>query len=44
MTYVLEALELEDTVKNYERRKSTGWFVFTYISDNPVYLLYFSSL
>ncbi|KAK1361764.1 LMBR1 domain-containing protein 2-like [Heracleum sosnowskyi] len=25
MTYVLEALELEDTVKNYERRKATGW-------------------
>lgn len=25
MTYVLEALELEDTVKNYERRHATGW-------------------
>ncbi|XP_021897450.1 LMBR1 domain-containing protein 2 homolog A, partial [Carica papaya] len=25
MTYVLEALELEDTIKNYERRSSTGW-------------------
>ncbi|XP_057434267.1 uncharacterized protein LOC130726963 isoform X1 [Lotus japonicus] len=25
MTYVLEALELEDTMNNYERRKSTGW-------------------
>ncbi|XP_019463615.1 PREDICTED: LMBR1 domain-containing protein 2 homolog A-like isoform X1 [Lupinus angustifolius] len=25
MTYVLEALELEDTIKNYERRTSTGW-------------------
>ncbi|XP_074333183.1 uncharacterized protein LOC141671015 [Apium graveolens] len=25
MTYVLEALELEDTIKNYERRKATGW-------------------
>lgn len=25
ITYVLEALELEDTIKNYERRKSTGW-------------------
>ncbi|RDX80853.1 LMBR1 domain-containing protein 2-like A, partial [Mucuna pruriens] len=25
MTYVLEALELEDTIKNYERRNSTGW-------------------
>ena len=27
MTYVMEALELEDTVKNYERSSSTGWFV-----------------
>jgi hypothetical protein len=27
MTYVMEALELEDTVKNYERGSSTGWFV-----------------
>ncbi|XP_038697362.1 LMBR1 domain-containing protein 2 homolog A-like isoform X1 [Tripterygium wilfordii] len=25
MTYVTEALELEDTIKNYERRSSTGW-------------------
>ncbi|CAK8567281.1 unnamed protein product [Lathyrus sativus] len=25
ITYVLEALELEDTIKNYERRNSTGW-------------------
>ncbi|CAI0422134.1 unnamed protein product [Linum tenue] len=25
MTFVLEALELEDTIKNYERRNSTGW-------------------
>ncbi|KAK7311116.1 hypothetical protein RJT34_09035 [Clitoria ternatea] len=25
MTYVLDALELEDTIKNYERRNSTGW-------------------
>ncbi|XP_050205377.1 uncharacterized protein LOC126655300 isoform X2 [Mercurialis annua] len=25
MTYVLEALELEDTIKNYERGSSTGW-------------------
>ncbi|CAA6658849.1 unnamed protein product [Spirodela intermedia] len=25
MTYVTEALELEDTIKNYERRDSTGW-------------------
>lgn len=26
MTYVMEALELEDTIKNYDRRSSTGWF------------------
>ncbi|KAH9712882.1 LMBR1-like membrane protein [Citrus sinensis] len=25
MTYVMEALELEDTIKNYDRRSSTGW-------------------
>ncbi|XP_048232649.1 LMBR1 domain-containing protein 2 homolog A isoform X2 [Ricinus communis] len=25
MTYVSEALELEDTIKNYERGSSTGW-------------------
>ncbi|CAJ2667885.1 LMBR1 domain-containing protein 2 homolog A-like isoform X1 [Trifolium pratense] len=25
ITYVQEALELEDTIKNYERRNSTGW-------------------
>ncbi|XVF01541.1 hypothetical protein REPUB_Repub04eG0097900 [Reevesia pubescens] len=25
MSFVLEALELEDTVKNYERRDATGW-------------------
>ncbi|CAI0474374.1 unnamed protein product [Linum tenue] len=25
MTFVLEALELEDAIKNYERRNSTGW-------------------
>ncbi|XP_048335740.2 uncharacterized protein LOC107425310 isoform X2 [Ziziphus jujuba] len=25
LTYVKEALELEDTIKNYERRSSTGW-------------------
>lgn len=28
MTYVMKALELEDTIKNYERRDSNGWFVF----------------
>ncbi|KAA8546769.1 hypothetical protein F0562_003198 [Nyssa sinensis] len=25
LTYVMEALELEDTIKNYERRNATGW-------------------
>ncbi|KAK3411779.1 hypothetical protein EUGRSUZ_I00540 [Eucalyptus grandis] len=25
LTYVLEALELEDVIKNYERRDATGW-------------------
>ncbi|CAI0422130.1 unnamed protein product [Linum tenue] len=30
MTFVLEALELEDTIKNYERRNSTGWMVARY--------------
>ncbi|MED6158470.1 hypothetical protein PIB30_033003 [Stylosanthes scabra] len=25
VAYVLEALELEDTIQNYERRNSTGW-------------------
>ncbi|KAG7987584.1 hypothetical protein I3843_03G141600 [Carya illinoinensis] len=29
MKYVMEALELEDTVKNYERRTSTGWKYIT---------------
>lgn len=28
--FVIEALELEDTIKNYERRETTGWFVLTY--------------
>lgn len=38
MTYVSEALQLEDTIKNYERRSSTGWF-----SSNLVFFcqLYF---
>lgn len=30
MTYVMEALELEDIVKNYERRTLTGWFAYDY--------------
>ncbi|KAF6170303.1 hypothetical protein GIB67_042993 [Kingdonia uniflora] len=25
MTYVVEALEVEDTIRNYERRNTTGW-------------------
>lgn len=29
--FVLEALELEDTIKNYERRDTTGWFVLTFM-------------
>lgn len=29
MTYVLEALELEDVIKNYERRDATGWCAYT---------------
>lgn len=28
--FVLEALELEDTIKNYDRRDATGWFVLTF--------------
>lgn len=31
MTCVMEALELEDTIKNYERRHATGWFVLNII-------------
>lgn len=31
MTYVLEALELEDTSKNYERRNLTGWFASIFL-------------
>jgi hypothetical protein len=28
MTYVMEALELEDTIKNNELREANGWFVY----------------
>jgi len=28
LTYVTEALVLEDTMKNYERRDATGWSDF----------------
>lgn len=31
MTCVMEALELEDTTKNYDRRHATGWFVLNII-------------
>ncbi|KAL5171121.1 LMBR1 domain-containing protein 2 A [Glycine soja] len=31
MTYVLEALELEDTIKNFDRRNSTGWCASNFI-------------
>lgn len=30
MAYVREALELEDTLKNYESRSLTGWFTSNY--------------
>ncbi|CAK9170838.1 unnamed protein product [Ilex paraguariensis] len=34
LTYVREALELEDTMKNYERRNATGWkFVSSFSSE-----------
>lgn len=34
LTYVTEALELEDTIKNYEQRNATGWkFVSTLRSE-----------
>ncbi|KAK9713087.1 hypothetical protein RND81_06G001900 [Saponaria officinalis] len=36
MTFVLEALELEDTIKNYERRVATGWkYVSTLRGSRP---------
>lgn len=34
MNYVVEALELEDTIKNFERRKSTGWCLL-----NPLFYI-----
>ncbi|KAK6923793.1 LMBR1-like membrane protein [Dillenia turbinata] len=35
MTYVMEALELEDTIKNYERRNATGWkYVSSFRSEH----------
>jgi len=27
MTCVVEALELEDTIRNYEQRDASGWWV-----------------
>lgn len=41
MTYVLEALEVEDTIKNFERRHATGWYVFTLVFP---YKLFWSKL
>ncbi|XP_015689542.1 LMBR1 domain-containing protein 2 homolog A-like isoform X2 [Oryza brachyantha] len=36
MTYVMEALELEDTIKNYERRDANGWkFVSSFRESRP---------
>uniref|UniRef100_A0A2P2M4R9 LMBR1 domain-containing protein 2 homolog A isoform X2 n=1 Tax=Rhizophora mucronata TaxID=61149 RepID=A0A2P2M4R9_RHIMU len=32
MTYVTEALEVEDAIKNYEHGSSTGWFAPNYVS------------
>lgn len=35
----MNALELEDTVKNYERRAATGWFVPDYsLHSVPIYV------
>lgn len=30
MNFVMEALELEDTLKNYERRDASGWFALSF--------------
>uniref|UniRef100_A0A0D9VLA3 LMBR1-like membrane protein n=1 Tax=Leersia perrieri TaxID=77586 RepID=A0A0D9VLA3_9ORYZ len=36
MTYVMEALELEDTIKNYERRDANGWkYVSSFRESRP---------
>ncbi|XP_072952925.1 uncharacterized protein [Typha angustifolia] len=34
MAYVMEALELEDTIKNYERRDSNGWRYISSFRDS----------
>ncbi|KAJ3695835.1 hypothetical protein LUZ60_001212 [Juncus effusus] len=34
MNYVMEALELEDTIKNFERRDANGWKYFSSFRDN----------
>lgn len=44
MTYVLEAIELEDTTKNYERRNSTGWFASNYVFFSVGFLPLFNIL
>lgn len=51
MTYVMEALELEDTVRNYERRNSTGWsaslhnqvfiYIFTWFNIEWNHIMYY---
>ena len=39
MAYIMKALELEDTVKNYDRRAATGWFVPDYsLHSVPIYV------
>jgi hypothetical protein len=37
---VKEALELEDTIKNYERRDSTGWFAPNFVSALLVWAIF----
>jgi len=46
--FVLEALELEDTVKNYDRRDSTRWFTpnlhLFFLIVYPLIFYFFTSL
>lgn len=44
MTYIMEALELEDTVKNYDRRNSTGWLVHFVFLDMAVITFFFHAI
>lgn len=39
LTYVTEALVLEDTMKNYERRDSTGWSDFLVFSSLILFII-----